>query len=169
MASQRNSVFGKGPKPIFLLSNKAELISAFQKCHRHSLAMVVSSRLRRLLENCVKLSSSKSATSGQAAKMANLTNFRPKHTNRMTSSTSVLGPSIRCNSGEHPDIFTDGIQIDAATLRTIVSNIEGINFFKTHLNTKKVSHLRRLWANFSRAIHGQYFTSRGKSLTSRSR
>ena len=38
-----------------------------------------------------------------------------------------------------PDVFTDTIKIDAPTLRTIVSHIEGINLSKTDLDTKGVA------------------------------
>ena len=58
-----------------------------------------------------------------------------------------------------PDVFTDAIKIDATTLRTIVSHIEGINLSKTDLNTKGVA-FEKFMDGFFKGHFGQYFTPR---------
>ena len=58
-----------------------------------------------------------------------------------------------------PDVFTDTIKIDAATLRTIVSHIEGINLSKTDLDTKGVA-FETFMDGFFKGHFGQYFTPR---------
>ena len=56
-------------------------------------------------------------------------------------------------------IFTDNIKIDAPTLRTIVSHIEGINFFKTAPNEKGVA-FEAFLGDFFQRQSGQYLTPR---------
>ncbi|MBI1926119.1 N-6 DNA methylase [Candidatus Poribacteria bacterium] len=58
-----------------------------------------------------------------------------------------------------PDVFTDTIKIDAATLRTIVSHIEGISLSKTDLDTKGVA-FEQFMDGFFKGDFGQYFTPR---------
>ena len=58
-----------------------------------------------------------------------------------------------------PDVFTDTIKIDAATLRIIVSHIEGINLSKTDLDTKGVA-FETFMDGFFKGHFGQYFTPR---------
>ena len=58
-----------------------------------------------------------------------------------------------------PDVFTDTIKIDAATLRTIASHIEGINLSKTDLDTKGVA-FETFMDDFFKGHFGQYFTPR---------
>ena len=58
-----------------------------------------------------------------------------------------------------PDVFTDTIKIDAATLRTIVSHLEGINLSKTDLDTKGVA-FETFMDGFFKGHFGQYFTPR---------
>ena len=58
-----------------------------------------------------------------------------------------------------PDVFTDTIKIDAATLRTIVSHLEGINLSDTDLDTKGVA-FETFMDGFFKGHFGQYFTPR---------
>jgi len=60
---------------------------------------------------------------------------------------------------EDPDVFTDTIKIDDATLRTIVSHLQGINLSKTDLDTKGVA-FERFMDGFFKGDFGQYFTPR---------
>ena len=60
---------------------------------------------------------------------------------------------------KEPYVFTDTIKIDAATLRTIVSHIEGINLSKTDLDTKGVA-FETFMDGFFKGHFGQYFTPR---------
>ena len=58
-----------------------------------------------------------------------------------------------------PQVFTDTIRIDDATLRTLVSHMEGVNFSKTDLDTKGVS-FEQFMDSFFKGDFGQYFTPR---------
>jgi type I restriction enzyme M protein len=58
-----------------------------------------------------------------------------------------------------PQVFTDTIRIDDATLRTLVSHMEGISFSKTDLDTKGVA-FEQFMDGFFKGDFGQYFTPR---------
>ena len=60
---------------------------------------------------------------------------------------------------KEPDIFTDSIKIDAPTLRTIVSRIEGINFSKTPLDAKGIA-FDTFINDFFKRQSGQHLTPR---------
>lgn len=60
---------------------------------------------------------------------------------------------------EETNIFTDNIKIDAPTLRTIVSHIEGINFSKTAPDEKGVA-FEVFLGDFFKRQSGQYLTPR---------
>ena len=60
---------------------------------------------------------------------------------------------------KEPDVFTDTIKIDDATLRTVVSHMEGISFSKTDLDTKGVA-FEQFMDGFFKGDFGQYFTPR---------
>ncbi len=58
-----------------------------------------------------------------------------------------------------PQVFTDTIRIDDATLRTLVSHMEGVSFSKTDLDTKGVA-FEQFMDGFFKGDFGQYFTPR---------
>ncbi len=58
-----------------------------------------------------------------------------------------------------PQVFTDTIRIDDATLRTLVSHMESISFSKTDLDTKGVA-FEQFMDGFFKGDFGQYFTPR---------
>lgn len=58
-----------------------------------------------------------------------------------------------------PQVFTDTIRIDEATLRTLVSHMEAISFSKTDLDTKGVA-FEQFMDGFFKGDFGQYFTPR---------
>lgn len=58
-----------------------------------------------------------------------------------------------------PQVFTDTIRIDDATLRTVVSHMEGVSFSKTDLDTKGVA-FEQFMDGFFKGDFGQYFTPR---------
>jgi type I restriction enzyme M protein len=58
-----------------------------------------------------------------------------------------------------PDVFTEGIKIDDATLRRCVEHLESINFSATDLDTKGVA-FERFLDGFFKGDFGQYFTPR---------
>ena len=58
-----------------------------------------------------------------------------------------------------PEVFTDTIKIDDATLRTVVSHLESINLSETDLDTKGVA-FEQFMDGFFKGDFGQYFTPR---------
>jgi type I restriction enzyme M protein len=58
-----------------------------------------------------------------------------------------------------PQVFADTIRIDDATLRTLVSHMEGVSFSKTDLDTKGVA-FEQFMDGFFKGDFGQYFTPR---------
>lgn len=58
-----------------------------------------------------------------------------------------------------PEVFTDTIKIDDATLRTVVSHLESINLSKTDLDTKGLA-FEQFMDGFFKGDFGQYFTPR---------
>lgn len=58
-----------------------------------------------------------------------------------------------------PQVFTDTIRIDDATLRTLVSHMEAVSFNKTDLDTKGVA-FEQFMDGFFKGDFGQYFTPR---------
>lgn len=58
-----------------------------------------------------------------------------------------------------PDVFTEGVKIDDATLRRCVEHLESINFSATDLDTKGVA-FERFLDGFFKGDFGQYFTPR---------
>jgi type I restriction enzyme M protein len=58
-----------------------------------------------------------------------------------------------------PDVFTDTIKIDDASLRTVVSHLESINLSKTDLDTKGVA-FEQFMDGFFKGDFGQFFTPR---------
>lgn len=58
-----------------------------------------------------------------------------------------------------PEVFTDTIKIDDATLRTVVSHMESINLSKTDLDTKGIA-FEQFMDGFFKGDFGQYFTPR---------
>ena len=60
---------------------------------------------------------------------------------------------------KEPEVFTETIKIDDATLRIIVSHLEAINLSKTDLDTKGVA-FETFMDSFFKGGFGQYFTPR---------
>jgi type I restriction enzyme M protein len=58
-----------------------------------------------------------------------------------------------------PDVFTETIKIDDASLRTVVSHLESINLNKTDLDTKGLA-FEQFMDGFFKGDFGQYFTPR---------
>jgi type I restriction enzyme M protein len=78
-------------------------------------------------------------------------------------SDSDLGARIRklyeAERAREPEVFTEGIKIDDATLRRCVEHLESINFSATDLDTKGVA-FERFLDGFFKGDFGQYFTPR---------
>jgi len=60
---------------------------------------------------------------------------------------------------KEPDVFTDTIKLDDATLRTVVSHMEAVSFSKTDLDTKGLA-FEQFMDGFFKGDFGQYFTPR---------
>lgn len=60
---------------------------------------------------------------------------------------------------KEPNVFTENIKIDDATLRTVVSHLEGISLSETDLDTKGVA-FEQFMDDFFKGDFGQYFTPR---------
>ena len=58
-----------------------------------------------------------------------------------------------------PDVLTDTIKVDDATLRALVEHMEGIDYTKTDLDTKGVA-FEQFMDGFFKGDFGQYFTPR---------
>ena len=58
-----------------------------------------------------------------------------------------------------PDVFTETVKIDDASLRTVVSHLESINLSKTDLDTKGLA-FEQFMDGFFKGDFGQYFTPR---------
>lgn len=58
-----------------------------------------------------------------------------------------------------PEVFKDRIDIDDATLLTVVSHLESINLHKTDLDTKGIA-FEQFMDGFFKGDFGQYFTPR---------
>ena len=91
--------------------------------------------------------------------MVNLTNSKSRHTSRVSKLYERIQSIYEVQQQREPDVFTDTIKIDAATLRIIVSHIEGINLSKTDLDTKGVA-FETFMDGFFKGHFGQYFTPR---------
>jgi type I restriction enzyme M protein len=74
-----------------------------------------------------------------------------------------LGERIRAlyetQKEKDPEVFTETIKIDDATLRTVVSHLESINLSKTDLDTKGLA-FEQFMDGFFKGDFGQYFTPR---------
>jgi type I restriction enzyme M protein len=74
-----------------------------------------------------------------------------------------LGERIRAlyekQKVKDPEVFTETIKIDDATLRTVVSHLESINLSKTDLDTKGLA-FEQFMDGFFKGDFGQYFTPR---------
>ncbi len=78
-------------------------------------------------------------------------------------SSRRLGERIRAlyetQKEREPDVFTDTIKIDDATLRNVVSHLESVNLSETDLDIKGVA-FEQFVDNFFKGDFGQYFTPR---------
>ena len=125
----RRIPFRKGTQDDISPVNKDVLISTIKKCHQTLWGGGKLSPPEAFGELCkiifVKISD----------EQANRKNGEPYEFQIKThESSGKLAERIRSiyevQQRREPDVFTDTIKIDAATLRTIVSHIEGINLSK---------------------------------------
>ena len=149
--------FQKGAKDDIQAVDKETLITAIKKCHQTLWAGGKLSPPAAFGELCklifVKISDEQSKKRGQPYEFQIKTH----------ESSHNLGERIRGiyeqQRDKDPEVFTDTIKIDDATLRTIVSHIESINFSKTDLDTKGFA-FEQFMDGFFKGDFGQYFTPR---------
>ncbi len=138
--------------------NKEVLIKAIQKCHQTLWGGGKLSPPTAFGELCkiifVKISDEQSRR-----KKGEPYEFQIK-----THETSRrLGERVRglydIQKQKDPEVFTETIKIDDATLRTVVSHLESINLSKTDLDTKGLA-FEQFMDGFLKGDFGQYFTPR---------
>ncbi len=149
--------FRKGTKDDIQAVDKETLITAIKKCHQTLWGGGKLSPPAAFGELCklifVKISDEQSKKRGQPYEFQIKTH----------ESSHNLGERIRqlydVEKSKDPEVFTDTINIEDATLRTIVSHMEFINFYKTDLDTKGVA-FEQFMDGFFKGDFGQYFTPR---------
>jgi len=150
--------FLKGTKEDIQPVNKETLIATIKKCHqtlwgggRLSPPMAFGELCKLLF---VKIQDEKTPRkSGQPYE------FQIK-THEPSRNLAVRIKAIyEAAKKKDPQVFTDNIRIDDATLRTLVSHMEGISFSDTDLDTKGVA-FEQFMDGFFKGDFGQYFTPR---------
>lgn len=149
--------YTKGGKLDIQAVSKEDLIRAIQKCHQtlwgggRLSPPAAFGELSKII--FVKISDEQNTKRGE-----------PYQFQIKTHESSVkLGQRIRALYGaqreKDPEVFTETIKIDDATLRTVVSHLEGINLNRTDLDTKGVA-FEQFMDGFFKGDFGQYFTPR---------
>lgn len=138
--------------------NKEVLIKAIQKCHQTLWGGGKLSPPTAFGELC-KIIFVKISDEQARRKKGEPYEFQIK-----THETSKrLGERIRAlydiQKRKDPEVFTETIKIDDATLRTVVSHLESINLSKTDLDTKGLA-FEQFMDGFFKGDFGQYFTPR---------
>jgi len=138
--------------------NKEVLIKAIQKCHQTLWGGGKLSPPAAFGELC-KIIFVKISDEQAKRKKGEPYEFQIK-----THETSRrLGERIRAlydkQKEKDPEVFTETIKIDDATLRTVVSHLESINLSKTDLDTKGLA-FEQFMDGFFKGDFGQYFTPR---------
>jgi type I restriction enzyme M protein len=138
--------------------NKEVLIKAIQKCHQTLWGGGKLSPPTAFGELC-KIIFVKISDEQARRKKGEPYEFQIK-----THETSKrLGERIRAlydiQKQKDPEVFTETIKIDDATLRTVVSHLESINLSKTDLDTKGLA-FEQFMDGFFKGDFGQYFTPR---------
>jgi type I restriction enzyme M protein len=138
--------------------NKEDLIAAIRKCHQ---TLWGGGRLSPPIafgELC-KLIFVKVRDELSPRKRGEPYQFQIKTHESSTSLASRIRSLYREHQEREPDVFTETIKIDDATLRTVVSHLESINLNKTDLDTKGVA-FEQFMDGFFKGDFGQYFTPR---------
>lgn len=150
--------FYKGTKDDIQPVSKETLISAIKKCHQTLWGGGKLSPPAAFGELCkiifVKISDEQARRQKGQPYEFQIKTHEPSHN---------LGERIRtlyaAQQAKDPDVFTDTIRIDDATLQIVVSHLESINLSKTDLDTKGVA-FEQFMDGFFKGDFGQYFTPR---------
>lgn len=138
--------------------NKEVLIKAIQKCHQSLWCGGRLSPPAAFGELCkiifVKISDEQAKRkNGQPYEFQIKTN---ESSRRLAERIRALYATER---EKDPEVFTETIKIDDATLRTVVSHLQSINLSKTDLDTKGLA-FEQFMDGFFKGDFGQYFTPR---------
>ncbi len=137
--------------------NREELIRAIEKCHQTLWGGGRLSPPAAFGELCKVLFVKN--VDERATKRGEFYRFQIKTHEPAKNLADRLRALYKQAQDEDPDVFTETIKIDDATLRTLVSHLESINLTKTDLDTKGVA-FERFMDGFFKGDFGQYFTPR---------
>ncbi|MGC4031349.1 MAG: restriction endonuclease subunit M [Tepidisphaeraceae bacterium] len=149
--------FHKGSSIDLKVVRKEELISAIRKCHQTLWGGGRLSPPSAFGELCkiifVKISDEQSTKKGKPY------DFQIKTYESSRQLAERIRDLYETQKERDPDVFTESIKIDDATLRTIVSHLEAINLTETDLDTKGLA-FEQFMDGFFKGDFGQYFTPR---------
>lgn len=148
----------KGGSPDIRSVSRAELIAAIQKSHQTLWGGGRLSPPTAFGELC-KLIFVKISDEQAKRKKGEPYEFQIKTHESSRSLAGRIRSLYKTEQERDPDVFTETIKIDDATLRTIVSHLEWINLSDTDLDTKGLA-FEKFMDNFFKGDFGQYFTPR---------
>ena len=138
--------------------NKEALIAAIKKCHQTLWAGGKLSPPAAFGELCkiifVKISDEQAKRKKTEPYEFQIKTHEPSR--RLAERIKLL---YETQKEKDPDVFTETIKIDDASLRTVVSHLESINLSKTDLDTKGLA-FEQFMDGFFKGDFGQYFTPR---------
>ncbi|MBI5374410.1 MAG: restriction endonuclease subunit M [Candidatus Schekmanbacteria bacterium] len=150
--------FRKGTKDDIQSVNKETLIATIKKCHqtlwgggRLSPPMAFGELCKLLF---VKIQDEKTPRKNGQPYEFQIKTHEPSR--KLAERIKLIYEQAKVKD---PQVFTDTIRIDDATLRTLVSHMEGVSFSKTDLDTKGVA-FEQFMDGFFKGDFGQYFTPR---------
>ncbi|HEV7299619.1 MAG TPA: restriction endonuclease subunit M [Tepidisphaeraceae bacterium] len=146
-----------GPTDIQIV-NKEELIAAIRKCHQTLWGGGRLSPPSAFGELC-KIIFVKISDEQAKRKKGDAYEFQIKTYESSRRLSDRIRALYETQKERDPEVFTESIKIDDATLRTIVSHLEGINLSKTDLDTKGLA-FEQFMDGFFKGDFGQYFTPR---------
>jgi type I restriction enzyme M protein len=150
--------FRKGTKDDIQLVNKETLIATIKKCHqtlwgggRLSPPMAFGELCKLLF---VKIQDEKTPRKNGQPYEFQIKTHEPSR--KLAERIKAIYEGAK---KKDPQVFTDTIRIDDATLRTLVSHMEAVSFSKTDLDTKGLA-FEQFMDGFFKGDFGQYFTPR---------
>lgn len=138
--------------------SKETLIAAIKKCHQTLWAGGKLSPPSAFGELC-KIIFVKISDEQEARKKGEPYEFQIKTHEPSRRLAERIKALYDAQKAKDPDVFTETIKIDDASLRTVVSHLESINLNKTDLDTKGVA-FEQFMDGFFKGDFGQYFTPR---------
>jgi type I restriction enzyme M protein len=150
--------FRKGTKDDLQPVSKETLIATIKKCHQTLWAGGRLSPPMAFGELCkllfVKIQDEKTARKNGEPYQFQIKTHEPAR--KLAERIKAIYDEAK---KKDPQVFTDTIRIDDATLRILVSHMEAVSFSKTDLDTKGVA-FEQFMDGFFKGDFGQYFTPR---------